>query len=87
MADIWSYQPEDNGPLLFTQDSLYHPHWRALCGRHQVIKKNYWDNATGKLNVYAIVQAATRQEKLEVFRFLLDHFGYHLGDDGVIDRR
>jgi hypothetical protein len=25
--------------------------WRALCGRHQVMKKNYWDNQTGKLNI------------------------------------
>ncbi|MCI0485895.1 MAG: restriction endonuclease [Blastocatellia bacterium] len=61
--------------------------WRALCGRHQVIKKNYWDNTTGKLNVYAIVQAATKSDKLAVFLFLLDYFGYVLNDDGVITRR
>lgn len=29
--------------------------WQALCGRHQVMKKNYWDTATGKMNVYAII--------------------------------
>jgi hypothetical protein len=29
--------------------------WQALCGRHQVMKKNYWDNTTGKLNAYAVV--------------------------------
>ncbi len=29
--------------------------WQALCGRHQVVKKNYWDNLTGKLNAEAIV--------------------------------
>jgi len=49
--------------------------WQALCGRHQVVKKNFWDNTTGKLNTYAIVQAATHKEKLEVFKFLLDYFG------------
>jgi hypothetical protein len=31
--------------------------WQALCGRHQVMKNNYWDHTTGWLNVYAIVQA------------------------------
>jgi len=25
--------------------------WQALCGRHQVMKKNYWDHTTGWLNV------------------------------------
>lgn len=50
--------------------------WQALCGRHQVVKKNYWDNTTGKLNVYAVVQAAKEGEKLEVLRFLLDYFDY-----------
>lgn len=29
--------------------------WQALCGRHQVMKKNYWDSSTGKMNVYAII--------------------------------
>jgi hypothetical protein len=48
--------------------------WQALCGRHQVVKKNYWDNTTGKLNVYAVVQAAKEQEKREVLAFLLDYF-------------
>jgi len=61
--------------------------WLALCGRHQVIKKNYWDSSTGKLNAYAIVQAATRKEKLVVFQFLLDHFGYEMGDGGTIHKR
>jgi hypothetical protein len=23
--------------------------WQALCGRHQVMKKNFWDGATGKV--------------------------------------
>ncbi len=58
--------------------------WQALCGRHQVIKKNYWDTNTGKLNVYAIVQAASESEKLEVLAFLLDYFGYRLDSDTII---
>lgn len=49
--------------------------WRALCGRHQVMKKNYWDSITGKLNVYAIVQAASRKEKRKVYEFLEKYFG------------
>jgi len=61
--------------------------WQALCGRHQVVKKNYWDNQTGKLNVYAVVQAASRREKQEVFDFLLEHFGYVRMDDGTIVKK
>lgn len=61
--------------------------WQALCGRHQVIKKNYWDTSSGKLNVYAIVQAASRDEKTAVFRFLLDHYGYTLSADGTIVKK
>lgn len=61
--------------------------WRALCGRHQVVKKNYWDNNTGKLNVYAIVQAASEPEKREVFHLLLEYFGYVLQEDGSIVRK
>ncbi|MGD0093036.1 MAG: restriction endonuclease [Planctomycetota bacterium] len=61
--------------------------WQALCGRHQVVKKNYWDDNTGWLNVGAIVQAAGRQEKWQVFIFLLEHFGYTMKEDGVIERR
>lgn len=49
--------------------------WRALCGRHQVIKKNYWDDTTGWLNVYAIVQAASEPEKRKVYEFLKVYFG------------
>ena len=61
--------------------------WQALCARHQVVKKNYWDNNTGKLNIYAIVQAAPQNEKRAVFLFLLDYFGYALNKDGTISRR
>lgn len=49
--------------------------WQALCGRHQVMKKNYWDDKTGWLNVYAIVQSASEQEKREVYEFLKKYFG------------
>ena len=61
--------------------------WQALCGRHQVMKKNYWDSNTGRVNVYAIVQAATRTEKLAVLEFLLDHFGYQKKPDGTISKK
>lgn len=61
--------------------------WQALCGRHQVVKKNYWDNNTGRLNVFAIVQSATKDEKWLIFLFLLDYFGYTFNDDGSINKR
>jgi hypothetical protein len=50
--------------------------WRALCGRHQVMKKNYWDNQTGKLNITAILQAATENDKKAALDLLLKYFGY-----------
>jgi len=49
--------------------------WQPLCGRHQVMKKNYWDDETGWLNVMAIVQSASMKEKLAVYSFLADYFG------------
>ena len=49
--------------------------WQALCGRHQVMKKNFWDHRTRKLNVYAIVQAAPEQDKRAVYEFLKSYFG------------
>jgi hypothetical protein len=61
--------------------------WQALCGRHQVMKKNYWDSTTGKLNVYAIVQTASREEKAAVFEFLLEYFGYQLSSEGNVTKR
>jgi len=60
--------------------------WQALCGRHQVTKKNYWDTTTGKLNAYAIVQFATEPEKRRVFQFLLSYFGYTILKNGSIAR-
>ena len=52
--------------------------WQALCGRHQVMKKNYWDSRTGKVNLHAILQSAGRQQKQEGLQFLLGYFGYEL---------
>lgn len=49
--------------------------WQALCGRHQVMKKNYWDDTTGWLNVCAIVQSASRADKKKVYDLLKDYFG------------
>lgn len=49
--------------------------WQALCGRHQVMKKNFWDHTTGWLNVYAIVQAASDADKRRVYEFLKRYFG------------
>ena len=48
--------------------------WQPLCSCHQVVKKNYWDDATGWLNVYGIVQAASTKEKREVYDFLRKYF-------------
>jgi hypothetical protein len=50
-------------------------------------QKNYWDSTTGKMNTYAIVQFATRDEKEAVFRFLLDYFGYAMGEKGEIAKK
>jgi hypothetical protein len=50
-------------------------HWQALCGRHQVMKKNYWDDTTGKLNYYAIVQSAPKEEKEKIYDYLQRYFG------------
>lgn len=60
--------------------------WQALCGRHQVMKKNYWDSTTGKMNIYAIIQSATKTEKFIAFKFLLDYFGYVLDEKGEVNK-
>lgn len=60
--------------------------WQALCGRHQVMKKNYQDSSSGKMNVYAIIQSATNIEKQIVFKFLLDYFGYVIDKKGDITK-
>lgn len=38
------------------------------------MKKNYWDNRTGKLNVIAIIQAASVADKKRAYIFLRDYF-------------
>lgn len=48
--------------------------WDALCGRHQVMKKNFWDSSTGKMNYVAIVQAAPLAAKKEIFVMLTEFF-------------
>jgi hypothetical protein len=49
--------------------------WQALCGRHQVMKKNFWDGTTGKVNIIAILQAASAKQKQEAYDFLKQFFG------------
>lgn len=49
--------------------------WRPLCARHQVMKKNYWDDETGWLNAYGIVQSASDKDKRRIYDFLKDYFG------------
>ena len=49
--------------------------WQPLCGRHQVMKKNYWDDETGWLNVIAIAQSASESEKRRLYEFLKSYFG------------
>ena len=51
--------------------------WQALCGRHQVMKKNFWDGSTGKVNIIAILQAASAKQKKEALDFLLRYFNQH----------
>ena len=52
--------------------------WRALCGRHQVMKKNFWDNSSGKMNYRAIVQAAPAQDKQAILSMLLEFYGLEI---------
>ena len=49
--------------------------WQALCARHQVMKKNFWDSGTGKINIQGILQAMGEKEKREALDFLLTYFG------------
>ncbi|MFA6014880.1 MAG: hypothetical protein WC742_07405 [Gallionellaceae bacterium] len=52
--------------------------WLALCGRHQVMKKNYWDSSNGKLNVIGILQSVSEAQKKEALNLLLNYFGVEL---------
>ena len=38
------------------------------------MKKNYWDDETGWLNVMAVVQSASEVEKRRVLEFLKTYF-------------
>lgn len=49
--------------------------WQALCGRHQVVKKNFWDSNSGKINTIAVLQALPLREKKAALQFLLEYFG------------
>ncbi len=53
-------------------------HWQALCGRHQVMKKNFWDGTSGKINVTAILQAASVDQKRQALEFLKGYFAEEL---------
>lgn len=57
-------------------DPINPSQWQALCGRHQVVKKNYWDSNTGKLNTIAILQASSANDKKQSLEFLLEYFGH-----------
>ena len=39
------------------------------------MKKNYWDDETGWLNVVAIIQSVSEAQNREVFAFLKSYFG------------
>ena len=54
-------------------------HWQALCGRHQVMKKNFWDGTTGKINLIAVLQAASLKQKRAALDFLERYFGISRG--------
>ena len=64
-------RPHSMDPAIDPDD---HEKWQPLCGRHQVTKRNFWDDETGWLNVVAIVQAASVDQKREVLDFLKDYF-------------
>lgn len=70
--------PHSINPNTDTGDALQ---WQALCGRHQVMKKNYWDSASGKINVSGILQSVGVAQKQEALGFLLKYFNKELKDD------
>lgn len=49
--------------------------WQALCGRHQVVKKNFWDSTSGKINSIAVIQALPHSDKALAYQFLKTYFG------------
>lgn len=64
--------PHSINPNTDTTDPLQ---WQALCGRHQVMKKNYWDSSSGKINLVGILQSASKPQKQEALKFLKKYFG------------
>ncbi len=85
-----SIDPVGGGTVKLTPDHMQ-PHsinpnadpqspaqWQALCGRHQVIKKNFWDSSSGKVNTIAILQSLPHREKEIALTFLLQYFGRNL---------
>jgi 5-methylcytosine-specific restriction endonuclease McrA len=48
--------------------------FQLLCGRHNVIKKNFWDDQTGKLNTVAILQAIPEKDKKLALDWLNGYF-------------
>jgi hypothetical protein len=48
--------------------------WQPLCGRHQAVKRNFWDHSTGKMNFHAVVQAASLEDKRMIFELLTEFF-------------
>ena len=48
--------------------------FQLLCGRHNVIKKNFWDDQTGKLNTIAILQAIPEKDKKLALDWLNGYF-------------
>jgi hypothetical protein len=67
--------PHSIDPAVDPNDPLK---WQALCGRHQVMKKNYWDSSSGKINVLGILQAVNETQKREALAFLLRYYGYEI---------
>lgn len=60
--------------------------WRSLCGRHQVVKKNFWDSNSGKLNIDAIIQAIPVNDKKRALDILLQYFGYEINESNKIKK-
>jgi hypothetical protein len=75
--------PDHNSPhsLRTPADPSNPADWRALCGRHQVMKKNFWNSSTGRINYIGIIQAAKIDDKREVFEMLRTYFAEQRGFD------
>lgn len=65
-------QPHSINPNTDREDPTQ---WQALCGRHQVVKKNFWDSSSGKINTIAVLQALPHKDKVIALQFLKTYFG------------